>query len=52
MKKSLKLLEIVILGRVTLFDVINPLSNGKVIVEAGQEILDQHVKIISKIPNR
>jgi len=38
-----------VIGRVALFDVINP-KDGKVIVEAGQEILDQHVKIIEKSP--
>ena len=38
-----------VIGRVALFDVINP-SDGEVIVEAGQEILDQHVKMIDKSP--
>ena len=37
------------IGRVALFDVINP-KNGKVIVEAGQEILDHHVKRIENSP--
>ena len=37
------------IGRVALFDVINP-KDGKVIVEAGQEILDKHVKMIDKSP--
>ena len=38
-----------VIGRVALFDVINP-KNGKVIVEAGQEILDHHVKRIENSP--
>ena len=38
-----------VIGRVALFDVINP-SDGKVIVEAGQEILDHHVKQIENSP--
>ena len=37
------------IGRVALFDVINP-NDGKVIVEAGQEILDHHVKQIENSP--
>ena len=38
-----------VIGRVALFDVINP-NDGKVIVEAGQEILDHHVKQIENSP--
>ena len=38
-----------VIGRVALFDVINP-KDGKVIVEAGQEILDHHVKQIENSP--
>jgi DNA-directed RNA polymerase subunit beta' len=38
-----------IVGRVALFDVINP-SDGTVIVEGGQEILDHHVKLIDASP--
>ena len=38
-----------VIGRVALFDVINP-SDGKVIAEAGQEILDHHVKQIENSP--
>ena len=38
-----------VIGRVALFDVINP-KDGDVIVNAGQEILDQHVMIIEGSP--
>ena len=38
-----------VIGRVALFDVLNP-NDGKVIVEAGQEILDHHVKQIENSP--
>ena len=38
-----------VIGRVALFDVINP-KDGEVIVHAGQEILDQHVMIIEGSP--
>jgi DNA-directed RNA polymerase subunit beta' len=38
-----------VIGRVALFDVINP-KDRKVIVEAGQEILDHHVKQIENSP--
>ncbi len=38
-----------VIGRVALFDVINP-KDGKVILEAGQEILDHHVKQIENSP--
>ncbi len=38
-----------VIGRVALFDVINP-NDGKVIIEAGQEILDNHVKQIENSP--
>ena len=38
-----------VIGRVALFDVINP-NDGQVIVEAGQEILDHHVKQIENSP--
>jgi DNA-directed RNA polymerase subunit beta' len=38
-----------VIGRVALFDVINP-KDGNVIIEAGQEVLDQHVKMIEKSP--
>ena len=38
-----------VIGRVALFDVLNP-NDGKVIVEAGQEILDHHVKHIENSP--
>jgi DNA-directed RNA polymerase subunit beta' len=38
-----------VIGRVALSDVINP-NDGKVIVKAGQEILDHHVKQIENSP--
>jgi DNA-directed RNA polymerase subunit beta' len=38
-----------VVGRVALFDVINP-SDGTVIVEGGQEILDHHAKLIDASP--
>ena len=38
-----------VIGRVALFDVINP-NDGKVIIEAGQEILENHLKVIEKSP--
>ncbi|MGB0199388.1 MAG: DNA-directed RNA polymerase subunit beta', partial [Flavobacteriaceae bacterium] len=38
-----------IVGRVALFDVINP-SDGSVIVEGGQEILDSHAQQIEASP--
>ena len=38
-----------IAGRVALFDVINP-KDGEVLVEAGTEIMDQHIKLIENSP--
>ena len=38
-----------IAGRVALFDVINP-KDGEVLVEAGTEIMDEHIKLIENSP--
>jgi len=38
-----------IAGRVALFDVINP-KDGEVFVEAGTEIMDEHIKLIENSP--
>ena len=52
MKKNEEVVEKLgdrVVGRVALFDVINP-SDGTVIIEGGQEILDHHAKLLDASP--